>query len=105
MRNRAMFELMYACGLRASELVSLDLGDIDLDQGSVRAFGKGGKDRVIPAHADAIAVLRRYIDEARPSFVKRESERSLFLNRRGKRLSRQGFWFDSKGERRARRHH
>ncbi len=92
LRNRAMFELMYACGLRASELVSLDLGDIDLEQSSVRAFGKGGKDRVIPAHADAIAVMRRYINEARPSFVKRESERSLFLNRRGKRLSRQGFW-------------
>ena len=92
MRDHAMFELLYASGLRVTELVSLNLGDIDLDQGSVRCFGKGGKERVIPIHASAVAVLQRYIDEARPSFVKKDAERSLFLNRRGQRLSRQGFW-------------
>ncbi len=92
MRDCAMFELLYASGLRVTELVSLDLDDLDLKQGNVRCLGKGGKERVIPIHANAIAVLRRYIEEARPDFVKKESIRSLFLNRRGKGLSRQGFW-------------
>ena len=91
-RDRAMFELIYACGLRVTELVSLNLGDLELEQGSVRCLGKGGKERIIPVHASAISELRRYIREARPSFVKKASERSLFLNRRGQRLSRQGFW-------------
>ena len=91
-RDRAMFELLYASGLRVTELVSLNLADLDLEQGSVRCLGKGGKERVIPVHAGAIAVLRNYIDEARPSLIKNRSERSLFLNRRGQRLSRQGFW-------------
>ena len=91
-RDRAMFELLYASGLRVTELVSLNLADLDLEQGSVRCLGKGGKERVIPVHAGAIAVLRSYIDEARPSLAKNRSERSLFLNRRGQRLSRQGFW-------------
>lgn len=92
MRDHAMFELLYASGLRVTELMSLNLDDIDLEQGSVRCLGKGGKERVIPIHDSAVAVLRRYIDEARPSFVKKSSERSLFLNMRGQRLSRQGFW-------------
>ena len=91
-RDRAMFELTYACGLRVTELVSLNLGDLELEQGSVRCLGKGGKERIIPVHASAISELRRYIREARPTFVKNASERSLFLNRRGQRLSRQGFW-------------
>lgn len=92
MRDRAMLELLYASGLRVTELVSLSLDDLDLEQGNVRCLGKGGKERVIPVHANAIAVLRRYIEEARPDLVKKESKRSLFLNRRGQRLSRQGFW-------------
>ena len=91
-RDRAMFELIYACGLRVTELVSLDLDDLDLEQGSVRCLGKGGKERIIPVHSSAISVLKSYINESRPSLVKKESERSLFLNRRGQRLSRQGFW-------------
>ncbi len=92
MRDRAMFELLYASGLRVTELVSLDLGDLDLEQGTVRCLGKGGKERIIPLHANAVAVLKRYIKEARPSFVKNISDKSLFLNKRGQRLSRQGFW-------------
>ncbi len=92
LRDRAMFELIYACGLRVTELVSLDLEDLDLEQGSVRCLGKGGKERLIPVHSSAISVLRRYISESRPGLVKKEAERSLFLNRRGQRLSRQGFW-------------
>ena len=91
-RDHAMFELLYASGLRVTELVSLNLGDVDLEQGSVRCLGKGGKERIIPVHQSAISVLRRYIGEARPSLIKKSSEQSLFLNRRGQRLSRQGFW-------------
>ena len=91
-RDHAMFELLYASGLRVTELVSLNLGDVDLEQGSVRCLGKGGKERIIPVHQSAVSVLRRYIAEARPSLVKKDSEQSLFLNRRGQRLSRQGFW-------------
>ncbi|MCY4580859.1 MAG: site-specific tyrosine recombinase XerD [Chloroflexi bacterium] len=92
LRDRAMFELIYACGLRVTELVSLNMEDLELEQGSVRCLGKGGKERMIPVHDSAVAVLRRYILDARPSFLKKDSERSLFLNRRGQRLSRQGFW-------------
>ena len=92
LRDHAMFELLYASGLRVTELVSLNVGDIDLEQGNVRCLGKGGKERIIPVHADAVSAVRRYIDEARPALIKKESERSLFLNRRGQRLSRQGFW-------------
>lgn len=92
MRDSAMFELLYASGLRVTELTSLNLGDIDLEQGSVRCFGKGGKERVIPVHAGAVEALRCYIDEARPTLAKNGAEPSLFLNRRGRRLTRQGFW-------------
>lgn len=91
-RDHAMFELLYASGLRVTELVSLDLADVDLERGSVRCLGKGGKERIIPVHESAISVLRHYIAEARPSLIKKTSEQSLFLNRRGQRLSRQGFW-------------
>ena len=91
-RDHAMLELLYASGLRVTELVSLDLEDIDLEQGSVRCLGKGGKERVIPIHASAVAVIRDYIEQARPAFQKKPPERSLFLNVRGQRLSRQGFW-------------
>ena len=92
MRDSAMLELLCASGLRVTELVSLNLGDLDLEQGSVRCLGKGGKERIIPVHASAVDVLWRYIADGRPSFVKNKSESSLFLNRRGRRLSRQGFW-------------
>ena len=91
-RDHAMFELLYASGLRVTELVSLDLDDIDLEQGSVRCLGKGGKERVIPIHASAVSVVQGYVELARPTLQKSASERSLFLNMRGQRLSRQGFW-------------
>ena len=66
MRDRAMFELLYASGLRVTELVSLDLDDLDMEQDSVRCLGKGSKERVIPVHANAIAVLRRYMKKRAP---------------------------------------
>ena len=96
-RDEAMLELLYATGMRVSELISLNLEDVDLDGGSARCFGKGGKERVIPVHAGAVAALASYIEETRPAFVKPSSAAALFLNRRGSRLTRQGFWLILKG--------
>ncbi len=98
MRDQAMFELLYASGLRVTELVSLNIADLDLEQGTVRCLGKGSKERLIPVHSGAVAILQRYIDEARPSFIKNTTERALFMNRRGQRLSRQGFWLILKAQ-------
>ena len=98
MRDQAMFEILYASGLRVTELVSLNIADLDLEQGTVRCLGKGSKERLIPVHSGAVAILRRYIDEARPSFIKNTTERALFMNRRGQRLSRQGFWLILKAQ-------
>ena len=85
-RNRAIFELVYSAGLRASEAVGLDLGDVDFDQELVHVRrGKGAKDRVVPLGEEAGHWLARYLREARPSLVRRP-ERALFLSTRGRRL-------------------
>ena len=91
-RDRAMLELLYASGLRVSELVSLDLEDIDLEQGFVRCFGKGGKERQVPLHPQALDVIDDYIRQSRPALSNKESGEAMFLNRRGDRMTRQGFW-------------
>ena len=90
-RDRAMLELLYATGMRVSELVSLDLDDVNLDQGFVRCRGKGDKERMLPFHEDAGETLQEYIEDARVKLKGPGKERALFLNRRG-RLTRQGFW-------------
>ena len=92
-RDLAMLELLYASGLRVSELVSLKLGDIDLESGYLRCIGKGNKERIVPIGDQAILSVRNYLTAARPSLVKNQGERTLFLNRRGKGISRQ--WFHS----------
>ena len=92
MRASAMLELLYATGMRVSELVSLSVADVNLDEGYVRCRGKGYKERIIPVYPEAIRALRAYIDEARPRLRRRRDEPALFLNRRGNRLTRQGFW-------------
>ncbi|MFP3975795.1 MAG: tyrosine-type recombinase/integrase, partial [Dehalococcoidia bacterium] len=84
-------ELLYATGLRVSEMVSLDLDDLNLDDGFVRCFGKGSKERMIPLHEQAIRDLIEYINDARPQIAP-GNEKALFVNRRGQRLTRQGFW-------------
>jgi len=96
-RDRAMLELLYASGMRVSELISLNVDDIDIDGGFVRCFGKGNKERMIPIYRQAAVVVDEYIKEARPQIVRRSDEKALFLNRRGERLTRQGFWQILKG--------
>ena len=96
-RDRAMLELLYASGMRVSELMSLNLGDIDIEGGFVRCFGKGHKERLIPIYRQAAVAVEEYIKEARPHIVRRREEKALFLNRRGDRLTRQGFWQILKG--------
>jgi len=95
-RDRAMLELLYASGMRVSELVSLNVADVDLAGGFVRCLGKGGKERVIPIHEGAVLAVKEYIDKNRPRLTHND-EQALFLNRRGDRLTRQGLWQILKG--------
>jgi integrase/recombinase XerD len=92
-----MLELLYASGMRVSELVSLNLDDIDKEGGYVRCFGKGHKERLIPIHDQAVRVVEEYVREARPKLTRNEAETALFVNRRGGRLTRQGLWQILKG--------
>lgn len=89
-RDRAMLELMYASGLRVSELVGLHPLDIDLQAGVVRVFGKGRKERLVPMHSRALDVMERYLREVRPDFMPQSS--FVFLNRSGQGLTRQAVW-------------
>ena len=97
-RDRAILEVLYGCGLRVSELVSLSLGDLDLDAGLLRAFGKGAKERVVPVGRMATEALRAWLAPAgRGALVparwaRRTDSDAVFLNARGGRLSRQGAW-------------
>jgi integrase/recombinase XerD len=98
-RDRAMLELLYATGMRVTELVSLDLTNVSVDgkNPSVRCTGKGAKERIIPIHEQANEALAEYVNEARPLMVRNKNEKALFVNRRGERLTRQGFWLILKG--------
>lgn len=91
-RNKAMLELMYSSGLRVSELVSLKLSDIDLDNNYVRCYGKGSKERIVPFGETAHDYLKIYIEEYRSGMKKRYLTDSLFLNNHGKEMTRQGFF-------------
>lgn len=91
-RDLAMFELMYASGMRISECLNLNLEDIHLSMGFVRVFGKGGKERIVPLGGSAIRACADYIENARPSLLKAEKTEAIFINQRGKRLTRQGIW-------------
>ncbi|WP_068794118.1 site-specific tyrosine recombinase XerD [Brevibacillus laterosporus] len=91
-RDKAMLELLYATGIRVSELVSLQLGDINLDMGFVKCMGKGSKERMIPLGSIAIQVIRTYLDRGRPQLIKASSDQALFLNHLGTQITRQGFW-------------
>jgi integrase/recombinase XerD len=92
LRDRALLETMYACGLRASEAITLELSEIDLDAGMLRARGKGSKERLVPIGSKAVTTLRAYLDQARPRLVGIRDEPHVFVNLRGAGLSRQGLY-------------
>lgn len=91
-RDTAMLELLYAAGLRVSELVNLPLADVNLRGGHLRVTGKGKKTRLVPMGGAARAAIERYVAEVRPGWVRDPSERALFLTERGGPMTRQGFW-------------
>lgn len=85
-RDRAMLELTYACGLRAEEVCNLDVADIDFESETVRVYGKGKKERMVPIGEPAQAALRRYLETTRHALAERPEETALFVSRRGRRL-------------------
>ncbi len=91
-RDRAMLELLYASGMRVSEIVSLNLYDVDTVNKTVRCFGKGRKERMVPVYPSAAQSVEDYLNEARPQMVQKDTEQALFVNQRGDRLTRQGLW-------------
>lgn len=92
LRDRAMLELLYATGIRVSELVSLNIGDVNLETGYIRCAGKGSKERIVPLGSLAIQSVRAYLEQGRARLVKDRDEAALFVNHHGHRLTRQGFW-------------
>jgi integrase/recombinase XerD len=93
LRDRAMLELLYACGLRVSELVNVTTEQIDLTQGVIRLMGKGSKERLVPLGEEAADWLQRYIAQSRPELAAGASARQVFITRRGKAMTRQAFWY------------
>ena len=92
LRDRAMLELLYATGLRVSELIGLDLSQLNLEAGFVRVRGKGERERVVPLGGQAKGHLETYLSQARPALLKHRTSSAVFLTRSAKPLSRQGFW-------------
>jgi integrase/recombinase XerD len=92
LRDRAMLELLYATGLRVSELVMAELALVNLDVGYLRVTGKGAKQRLVPVGERARQLLQQYLEEARPELLKRRVSRYVFVSRRGGPLTRQAFW-------------
>jgi integrase/recombinase XerD len=92
LRDRALLETMYACGLRASEAIGLELNQLDLEAGVVRARGKGSKERLVPIGSKAVEALQAYLERARPRLVGLRDETRVFVNLRGGGLSRQGLY-------------
>jgi len=92
LRDKAMFEVLYATGIRVSELVSLQMIDVNLEVGVLRCFGKGDKERMVPLGSIAVTALNSYIAKGRPKMVQRAIVASLFVNHHGRQMTRQGFW-------------
>ena len=90
-RDKAMLELMYATGIRVSELIDLNVSDVNLQSGSIRCFSKN-RERFIPMYPYAVSILRNYMDHVRTSLVSSSENEALFVNMNGERMSRQGFW-------------
>lgn len=92
LRDKAMLEVLYATGIRVSELVSLDRNDVNLEAGYLRCLGKGSKERIVPLGSVAIKALGVYVQTGRPELGRAAAEPALFVNQHGRRLTRQGFW-------------
>jgi len=92
LRDRAILETLYGTGIRISELTGLDLEDMDLLERELRVLGKGSRERVVPIGDAAATALREYVAVGRPRLARGESQRAIFLNQRGGRLTRQGTW-------------
>ncbi|WP_419790421.1 site-specific tyrosine recombinase XerD [Staphylococcus chromogenes] len=91
-RDRTMLELLYASGIRVSELINIEVEDVNLLMGFVKVFGKGNKERIIPLGETVIELLKTYIENVRPQLLKKQVTHTLFLNMQGKPLTRQGIW-------------
>ena len=91
-RDRAILELLYATGMRVSELTGMSVGDLDADHGTTLVFGKGGRERLVPVGRMGLEVVGRYLDSVRPRLDRGVGKGALFLNRRGTRLSRMSVW-------------
>lgn len=92
LRDRAMLELLYACGLRVSELCELDVSQVNVSAGVVKVFGKGSKERLVPLGEEAQTWLQKYIKKARPQLLKVKASGVLFPSNRGQHMTRQTFW-------------
>lgn len=92
LRDRAMLELLYASGIRVSELVSLDINDFDPRVGYLRCRGKGMKDRIVPVGSVAVNYVNEYLQKTRTRMIRTNGETALFVNQHGRRMTRQGFW-------------
>jgi integrase/recombinase XerD len=91
-RDKAMLEILYATGLRVTELIGLKMHNVNLEAGFIRTIGKGSKERIIPMGGKAIDALKEYLQNGRPAFLRKRKSSSLFLNRRGNPMTRQGLW-------------
>jgi integrase/recombinase XerD len=92
-RDKAMLELLYATGIRVSEMINLNLTDVHLTMGFIRCYGKGNKERIVPIGRTATEVITNYIEKARPKLLNaKQPTEALFVNHHGKRITRQGFW-------------
>jgi integrase/recombinase XerD len=92
LRDKAMLELLYATGIRVSEIIALNISDVNLDMGYVKCYGKGSKERIVPLGSIAVKSVHEYINKGRSKIVRTYEEPALFLNHHGNRLTRQGFW-------------
>ena len=93
LRDRAMLELLYACGLRVSELVGIKATEVSLSDGVVRVTGKGSKTRLVPMGEEAVDWISRYLREARPAILQKRLCDALFVTNRGEAMTRQAFWY------------
>lgn len=91
-RDRAMLELLYATGIRVSELISLTISDVNLELGYIKCYGKGSKERIVPLGSIAAKWVNNYLEKGRPRLIKSPGVQTLFVNQHGRKLTRQGFW-------------